>query len=75
MTERKYTLSEIDAMRKSLLDLCEDNGRMISTNGPPYPKHSEVEDRLRTYMMAGIEPKELREKADSHLGWISTFRW
>lgn len=55
--QRKYTLDEIDAMRRSvrvILALPLGSGRDFDAR---------AEDQLRTYMLAGISPDELIEKA------------
>lgn len=66
---RKYTVDEIDEMR-SILHM------VIGYKGPPqmtpyYQKdedrkeansRSHIEDRLRTYMTAGVTPAQLRKK-------------
>jgi len=53
---RKYTVAEIDQMRKHI-EWSYPTG--VSFNGAE--RSAEVERRLRTYMMAGIEPKEIAE--------------
>lgn len=58
MTQRAYTLDEIDRMRSDL-------GRRL--NSPPFGgmvSSATIEDRLRTYMMGGVDPAELKAKAD-----------
>jgi hypothetical protein len=52
VTERAYTVKEIDRMRMATQDLC-----AIQTRGRF--GDATVEDRLRTYMMAGVAPEEL----------------
>jgi hypothetical protein len=50
MPERKYSIAEIDRMRRAVAFSC---------------SCKEVEDRLRTYMLNGTDPEELeRMKAD-----------
>jgi hypothetical protein len=63
MTERKYSVSEIDKMRQAV-DV------LLTRNGVPFRKADrvvEIEQRLRTYMMNGTDPKELEEKAQAHI--------
>ena len=53
---RDYTLAEIDAMRE-LIPL----KVIFETKGTSfYPSPEQVEDRLRTYMMAGVTLADLR---------------
>ena len=66
MKERAYTVSEIDRMRDAV-------GHRLIFGVPPsspdipltFPNYKEVdktvivEEQLRTYMIAGIEPEEL----------------
>ena len=49
---KKYSISEIDEMRKSLYVIYDDYSK---------PDH---EDKLRTYMTNGTSPEELQEKAE-----------
>lgn len=64
MIERKYSLSEIDEMRQLVRQILEP---------PPMTPYFErelaasAEDRLRTYMLAGVEPQELRAKASQKM--------
>lgn len=61
MNERKYSVSEIDSMRRLVRDLCD--------TGMPYMPQDravEVEERLRTYMMHGADPEELARAAADH---------
>lgn len=65
MTERKYSISEIDKMRGAV--------RLKLQPGPMQPYNdaelsARVEDQLRTYMMAGVDPDELVKDAG---GWLS----
>jgi hypothetical protein len=56
---RKYSIAEIDGMRKSV-------ERMSYTVGGPNggPEfEAKVEDRLRTYMIAGVDPEGLSADA------------
>ncbi len=59
MTARKYSLDEIDKMRGALRTLC------IHLEVPylPKEKNAEIEDQLRTYMLNGTDPDELKEHA------------
>lgn len=56
MVERKYTTHEIDSMRDS-----------ISKSYPPgvqfyaNERTADIENRLRTHMMNGTDPKELEQ--------------
>lgn len=54
-TQRSYTLSEIDHMRKAI------EWGIIPPGQCYYPadKTAQVEDRLRTYLASGIEPEEV----------------
>lgn len=63
MSERAYTVKEVDAMRSSVRDLLTSYTAWGST---PLPEGF-VEDRLRTYMLANIEPADLAEQAAAHL--------
>jgi hypothetical protein len=57
MAERKYSVSEIDRMRRAVALM------MIG----PCRNGAEVEDRLRTYMLNGTDPEELDEAAKPHI--------
>jgi hypothetical protein len=59
MAERKYSLSEIDAMRMALQCL------LIHPGVPyqPVEKTKEIEEQLRTYMINGTDPEELTKAA------------
>lgn len=69
MTERKYTLSEIDKMRRLVRDSMRPKlvaSPAMETCGinmaPPIDysvSPALVEDRLRTYMIAGLGPDDL----------------
>ncbi len=55
MTERKYTVAEIDQMRELIQGSYPD--------GWPYmhdEREAEIEGRLRTYMLNGTNPEELK---------------
>ncbi len=53
-----YSLAEIDDMRMSVRELY---GRHGFTREVQLEIERAVEDRLRTYMMNGIDPKELAD--------------
>ncbi len=58
MSDRKYTVDELDRMRRAI--------ERCYPSGVPYmaaQRAAEVEDRLRTHMQNGTEPKELEEAA------------
>lgn len=68
MSVRSYTVSEIDQMRKDVGTLVEGarywqyNGHCFTSCGYGYneaERKAHVEDRLRTYMMASVDPAEL----------------
>jgi len=61
--ERKYSLTEIDAMRRAVRDL--GTYWQFSSNGASGspPKDDVVEQQLRTHMQNGTEPSELTEAA------------
>lgn len=72
MTQRSYSLSEIDQMRRHI-DRIMDGVRHWPCGGSGFfsygggshdgdRRYAEVEDRLRTYMMAGVDPKEIASK-------------
>lgn len=54
MSERKYSVSEIDRMRQALLSIC---GMDRDFLGP-------VEEQLRTYMLNGTDPEELEQRRE-----------
>ena len=66
MGERKYSLDEIDLMRRAL-------SFILSADAVGSYMPSDItEGRLRTYRANGIEPQELVDKAlatESRLGW------
>jgi hypothetical protein len=53
MAERKYSVSEIDRMRRAITEVVWDQHWSPKTQAPV------IEDRLRTYMLNGTEPEEL----------------
>lgn len=69
MTERKYSISEIDKMRGAV--------RLKLQPGPMQPYNgaelsARVEDRLRTYMLAGVDPDELVKEAGGSIIQVGT---
>ena len=72
MIERKYSVSEIDSMRSSVKMLNSTRRSDRLSSGAPVSwfvpgDASLIEDRLRTYMLAGIEPQELADAAHEHV--------
>lgn len=73
MTHRAYTVAEIDRMRAALWMRFGYHGSIIAwsssgdaevrnkLNRDPYDR--DVEDKLRTYMLAGVDPEELETLA------------
>lgn len=59
--DRKYSLEEIDRMRKDVATLCAHNGGY-----DPKEQIVKIEERLRTYMANGTEPEELSAAARKH---------
>jgi hypothetical protein len=57
MTDRAYTVAEIDRMRTAV--------EWMQSDGPyrPSERVHEIEERLRTYMLAGIDPQDLENQA------------
>jgi hypothetical protein len=56
-TNRSYTLDEIDRMREAI--------RWLYPKGisyEPAERNADIENRIRTYMAAGIFPEELEKK-------------
>ena len=68
MKERSYTVGEIDQMRRAI-SFCESRKGMVYQGDGHWQGSSDsglqsrVEDMLRTYMVGGVEPDELVEKA------------
>ncbi len=58
MSDRKYSVAEIDHMRKTVRRLIYSMG---VTNSQWEESSRIVEDRLRTYMLNGTDPEELDE--------------
>lgn len=60
---RKYSVDEIDAMRADV--------KILATGQSPFgwrgPGTTEVEDRLRTFMLNGTCPSELRSAAEKKM--------
>lgn len=65
MSERKYSLSEIDRMRTAVGFLCSYGVRTPA-------EAAACEDRLRTYMANGTDPEELERAADEARGYSLT---
>ncbi len=72
MTERAYTVAEIDRMRRAVeyrwlygcsLGDCHP-GQLMSRTYKETEKTACVEEELRTYMLAGIEPEELERPSN-----------
>lgn len=62
MAERKYSVAEIDRMRRAL--------EWAYPTGVSYyaeQRGAEIENRLRTYMQNGTEPSELEEVAQERM--------
>ncbi len=67
MTDRKYSISEIDAMRKAMDQrLFFQRGERMYGPGDDFREQQtirrNVEEQLRTYMLAGIEPQDVIDK-------------
>lgn len=64
MNERRYSLAEIDGMRDALFEkyMREDLASGSACRGDIGRVSEKTETRLRTYLMAGIDPKELIEE-------------
>ena len=62
MAERKYSIGEIDRMRKAI--------EWCYPTGVPYlaaERAADVENRLRTYMQNGTDPEELEKMENDRL--------
>lgn len=57
MTERKYSVAEIDRMRR-------DVSTIANLGGQAFEGAAVIEGRLRTYMLNGTEPEELSAEAE-----------
>jgi hypothetical protein len=74
MTEPRYSVSEIDRLRKATRDLhsyyyafypsSSGNGRSYSVSNP---QPDRIEDILRTYMLNGTSVSELEAAAQAHI--------
>ncbi len=58
--DRKYSVKEIDRMRCAVENI-------ISIMDIGRPDDSNVEDRLRTYMINGTDPEELEAESEEKL--------
>lgn len=58
MADRKYSVAEIDRMRKAI-------------DSTYYLQAPAVEDRLRTYMLNGTDPEELERAMHAHYDQIA----
>lgn len=61
--ERKYSVAEIDAMRRDVGTLC----ARFNVSYDPKKRTVEIEERLRTYMANGTAPEEVRKAASEYL--------
>jgi hypothetical protein len=61
----KYSVDEMDRMRKCIVHLYEPRPAMDYNQGEPNKTahQKRVEEMLRTFMIAGTRPEELEEKA------------
>lgn len=72
MSERAYTLKEVDRMRKAVF--ASKTSWEVHSN-PEYQQRyeqrrdREVEDKLRTYLSAGVDPQELEDEAKAVKDW------
>lgn len=73
MIERKYTVDEIEDMRRQIFwslapTRIVDGVEVVEywSDSPPPVAPSAIEDRLRTYMMAGLGPEDLRQASAPH---------
>jgi hypothetical protein len=57
--QRRYTIDEIDRMRKAILRINPYGQRFDGMK-----QRATVEDQLRTAMIGGVDPQELEDKAD-----------
>jgi hypothetical protein len=58
---RKYSVEEIDQMRRSI-----DTMMSSHRSYDPVEQAKKIEERLRTYMLNGTEPDELKRNASEH---------
>lgn len=63
MTERSYTIREIDQMRDNVYRLMQSFSGTRRGYSLSAPNATAVEERLRTYMIAGIHPADLALEA------------
>ena len=68
--QKKYSIKEIDSMRKALYTnfykTKSHRGPMTAQGHAAYDQleNMKVEEKLRTYMMAGIDPQELIDECN-----------
>lgn len=65
MTERRYTLAEIDAMRKALRDRLFSKfweHRSSASGDYETTLHADAERQLRTAMLGGVDPAEFTNR-------------
>lgn len=62
MTERKYSVAEIDLMRQAIERL----RSLTSVSRQSIDGSKDVEARLRTYMLNGTSPEELQDAAKAY---------
>lgn len=66
MTERKYSVSEIESMRYHIRKL------LMPMVGQPFYQHdldAQTESQLQTYLLSGIGPEELEKAASERMAW------
>lgn len=68
--DRKYSVYDIDAMRKAV-----ERFGWMANSGSYYPadRAKEIEERVRTYMVAGVDPDELKD--DLEKIWEADFAY
>lgn len=59
MTDRKYSVNEIDRMRRAIHQRACQPGQSFS----PQERNAMIEGMLRTYMQNGTDPQELEQEA------------
>ncbi len=69
---RKYTVAEIDRMRRAISQ--RENLSMQGQSFYPNERHAKIEDMLRTYMANGTEPEELERAASQEAAEMQQFR-
>ncbi len=67
MPDRKYSVAEIDRMRKVLWKRVS-NSIFTNPNYDPYKLGHSIEDELRTYMLNGTDPDELESSERTQAG-------